>query len=310
MEVHINGKSIKRFSHEGKLFIEGHHDSEYAIRVQNNTNRRVLAILSVDGVNVVNGTEAKEASTGYVIAAYGAITVKGFRESNDHIGTFKFSTKEKSYTKTTATGSMQDCGVIGCMIVEEKVKPISIPTMLDWEWRPSQTVFKTITPYIGDSITSTGNGLMGVFYNTCGPDNGEKIRGCVPDMQSYSSSLTLGDRIGSKSVQSANLMGSVTPSSKKVMMSSGANINNVDTSSHVPGDAKDFDLGTAWGQRVLDKVEYVDFERGDIAETIVIYYASRDVLLSQGVSLVVKKAISFPNAFPAQYCKAPPGYNG
>ena len=209
LSVLINGKTITRHSHEGKLFIEGHHGSEYTIRVQNNTSRRVLAILSVDGINVVNGTEAKEASTGYVIAAYGAINVKGFRESNDHVGTFKFSTKEKSYTNTTATGSMQDCGVIGCMIVEEKVKPYVPPVQhyhyhdWDWTWRPDTTLYKTSTPRFDDS-------LIGIFYNTCGPDTGEKIRGCVPDMQSYSASLGGMQDRGSKSVQSANFMRSVT----------------------------------------------------------------------------------------------------
>jgi hypothetical protein len=289
MEVHVNGKAIKRFSHEGKLFIEGHHGSEYAIRVQNNTSRRVLAILSVDGINVINGTEAKEASTGYVIAAYGAITVKGFRESNDHVGTFKFSTREKSYTKTTATGSMQDCGVIGCMIVEEKIKPYIVPPipMWDLEWRPKETCYKfgSIVPYIGD--------LTQNMCYTCCSNTGENMQSSV----TYSANT-----IGHK--------GSSGVADRASVRAPGVSTKAIDSTMRSCAEPKDFDLGTSWGQRVLDKVEYVDFERGEIAETIVIFYATKEVLLSRGVPLVVKKAISYPNAFPGQFCHPPTNYQG
>ena len=44
--------------HRGRQYVVGQPGNEYAIRIRNTTGGRVLAVVSVDGVNVVTGETA------------------------------------------------------------------------------------------------------------------------------------------------------------------------------------------------------------------------------------------------------------
>ena len=54
----------------------------YRVRITNPTARRVEAVVSVDGLDAIDGKTASfDDKRGYVIAPYGEVTIEGFRTS-------------------------------------------------------------------------------------------------------------------------------------------------------------------------------------------------------------------------------------
>lgn len=73
--------------------------------------------------------------------------------------------------------------------------------------------------------------------------------------------------------------------------------------------AANFDMGTEFGRREESKVEHVEFERGSLAHTGDIYYASRDSLIDMGI--VLSNNPKLPKSFSDNdYCKPPKNWNG
>jgi hypothetical protein len=120
VQVLVNGRPVREYSHEGNTYIEGREGTEYVIKVKNNGWYRVLAVPAIDGINVITGKIATPDDTGYIINAYSSIDIKGFRKDVDTVGSFKFSAKGQSYA--AAKGIEYNAGVIGVIIFTEKYK--------------------------------------------------------------------------------------------------------------------------------------------------------------------------------------------
>jgi len=116
--VLVNGKPIREYSHDGKIFIEGRPNSTYSIKIKNNTHKGALAIISVDGINVISGDIATEQGAGYVVDKRSSTVIKGFRQDMNSVGAFKFCKSGSSYCNEV--GMKGNNGVIGVVIVEEK----------------------------------------------------------------------------------------------------------------------------------------------------------------------------------------------
>jgi hypothetical protein len=70
-------------------------------------------------------------------------------------------------------------------------------------------------------------------------------------------------------------------------------------------------MGTKWGEAKESKVIEVEFEKGLIALTTNIYYASRQSLIEMGVPLGNEKQVSFPEPFKdGKYAEPPKGWQG
>jgi len=119
--VLVNGKPVREYPHDGRIFVEGRPNSTYSIKLKNNSYKRVLAIVSVDGINVISGEPAEDEGPGYVIDARSSSTIKGFRQDLETVGEFKFCKSGKSYCNSA--GKPGNNGVIGVMMVEEAPKP-------------------------------------------------------------------------------------------------------------------------------------------------------------------------------------------
>jgi hypothetical protein len=70
----------------------------------------------------LTGEIATPESSGYILEPYTSLEIKGFRESLDTVGRFKFVDSHKSYAGNQGKGGNE--GVIGIRIFEEKAKPI------------------------------------------------------------------------------------------------------------------------------------------------------------------------------------------
>jgi hypothetical protein len=113
-------EALHTYRHRGKQYVVGTPGNEYAVRVRNCTGQRVLAVVSVDGVNVVTGETAAPDQAGYVIEPYGYVNIQGWRKDLDRTAAFYFSDPADSYA--TRTGRPDNLGVIGVALFREKMR--------------------------------------------------------------------------------------------------------------------------------------------------------------------------------------------
>ena len=112
--IRVNDKPIKIYQDsEGKKWIEARKNTKFAIEVKNNSACKILAVISVDGLNIINGERAEiKPKNGYTIAPYSNIIVSGWRISMDEVKEFIFTDKGESYV-SKLTGDSKNTGVIG-----------------------------------------------------------------------------------------------------------------------------------------------------------------------------------------------------
>lgn len=122
-----SGEMLPLHEHEGRYYVAGEPGHEYELVLRNRSGGRLLAVTSVDGVNVISGQTAAPGQTGYVLPAYGTVTVDGWRKSLDEVATFFFTKHANSYA--ARTGRPFDVGVIGVALFREKAP------CCDYGWR-------------------------------------------------------------------------------------------------------------------------------------------------------------------------------
>lgn len=105
--------------------IPGH---RYSVRMTNTTGQRVLVVLSVDGVNAVNGQTAHPSQAGYVLGPWESAEITGWRKSLDDVAQFVFTDIGDSYA--ARTGRPDNVGVIGVAVFRESTprpRPLPLP---------------------------------------------------------------------------------------------------------------------------------------------------------------------------------------
>ena len=111
------GEALSVYRHHGRRYVVGDPGNEYAIRIRNCSDRRVLAVVSVDGVNAVTGDSASPAQSGYVLEPGGYVNIQGWRKDLNRTAAFYFSDPRDSYA--ARTGRPNDLGVIGVALFRE-----------------------------------------------------------------------------------------------------------------------------------------------------------------------------------------------
>lgn len=117
------GRVLPIYRHEGELWVAGRPGANYAVRIRNLQDRRIMGVISVDGINAINGKRASaRAENGYVLDAGDSYDVTGWRKSNDNVAAFYFSQSDMSYA--SRTGRPQGVGVIGVALFREKLPEV------------------------------------------------------------------------------------------------------------------------------------------------------------------------------------------
>ena len=114
-----SGATLPVHYHQGEYWVAGRPGARYAIAVRNKMGERVLAVTSVDGVNVLNGETAAWGQTGYVFGSYQQYQITGWRKSNSEVAAFEFSAASDSYAERT--GRPGHVGVIGVALFRESL---------------------------------------------------------------------------------------------------------------------------------------------------------------------------------------------
>ncbi|KLN57797.1 hypothetical protein [Variovorax paradoxus] len=119
-----SGRELPIYRHRGEYWVAGRPGARYAIRARNAMGERIMAVMSVDGVNIVTGETAGVLQNGYVFSGGERSDITGWRKSDSQIAAFEFTSIGNSYA--SRTGRPDDVGVIGVAMFRERV-PVPPP---------------------------------------------------------------------------------------------------------------------------------------------------------------------------------------
>ena len=113
------GRFLSGFAAGGKSYVVGEAGRRYIIVVHNNTDNRLEIVLSVDGLDVLDGKAASFNKRGYLVDPRADVEIDGFRQSVDTVAAFRFGSVRGSYA-SQKTGDARNVGVIGVAIFNER----------------------------------------------------------------------------------------------------------------------------------------------------------------------------------------------
>lgn len=342
MQISIiqGGRVLRTINHEGQTYVEAPTSGEYKLRVHNNSHRRRLAIVSVDGVNVVNGEDASFEGGGYVLDPWQMIDIPGFRRDDGTVAAFKFTEQGGSYAAKMGKGT-KNVGVVGLAVFDEKVvrKVVPPPVVIhehhhhyddllrrgvtpDWTLRGGSTTGDPLPNKIGETICNTAD--VGTEYGSSLTE--EQL------LEEERTGIPFGDAPMPCAAGAAGAAGAVddidyepemTPIGEQPI---GARLDAFKSGDYQPRggvtrrrritkSAVTRDVGTGYGRQVRFNTMETTFTRATDAPVLVLSlrYATRARLESWGVPVEKPNvgpmaANPFPAASPS--VPAPPGWRG
>lgn len=112
------GAALPTYYHQGEYWVAGTPGARYAIQVRNCDAGRVLAVTSVDGINVITGKNADVRQGGYVFDPGEEYRIAGWRKNHSEVAAFTFTASPDSYAERT--GRPANVGVIGVALFRER----------------------------------------------------------------------------------------------------------------------------------------------------------------------------------------------
>lgn len=133
--IRENGETLPTYALKDRFYVQGNANERYIIRITNPTPNRVEAVVSVDGLDVVDGENGDLRKRGYVVPPYGETRIEGFRTSQADVATFRFSAVSDSYAGKK--GKARNVGVIAVALFEEEAaQQIITPEIVTPNYRP------------------------------------------------------------------------------------------------------------------------------------------------------------------------------
>jgi len=277
LEVRVHGRAVKEYRHGEEIWIEGRKGTEFVLRLENRSGKRVLAVPTIDGLSVMDGKEASFDSNGYVLNPWQHLDIPGWRLDNDKVASFRFNKTGKSYA--SQSGTPGNIGIIGCAFFEE-IQPV-----IDYS-----KILRTCV--LGEK------GMPGIKVHKLTGDGSH-----TDWMPSSFFSTTKGtpanhsDGVASETNCCANPGQSPGVQEECYVMS------------HVAPS-----LGTEFGSEMGHRVVGTTFNRPEKPNVeMTVRYGDRDELRQRGIDFDQRPVVAHkPSAFPKEEtgCKPPPGWPG
>ncbi len=102
-----------------RWFVVGEEGRRYFIVVRNKADLRLEVVLSVDGLDVLDGRRASLHKRGYIMTPRSQLIVEGFRQTTEAVAAFRFSLVRESYANEKHHDT-RNVGVIGVAIFNER----------------------------------------------------------------------------------------------------------------------------------------------------------------------------------------------
>ena len=260
------GERLQPYRHGGKLYVAGTPGDRYGIELRSRQGERVLAVLSVDGVNVLTGQTAGTLQSGYVIDGWQSYAINGWRKSMDDVAQFVFTALPNSYA--ARTGRPANVGVIGVAVYREKAAPPQVIAMAPYAPAPE--------PWRGEA-------------RPLAKDEAARDSFDGPARKSASAPSAQGGTGGSDAGNG----------SAGMLAERRADQPEARAALRAESELKSLKLGTGHGEREYSPTRHTEFVRNSDApdEIITIYYDSRANLLARGI--IPAPRLADPAPFPA-----------
>jgi hypothetical protein len=102
-----------------KSYAVGEAGQRYSIVLRNLTASRIECVVSVDGLDVLDGQPAAFSKRGYLVDPHGELEIDGFRQSTETVAAFRFGSVRGSYANQKH-GETRNVGVIGVALFHER----------------------------------------------------------------------------------------------------------------------------------------------------------------------------------------------
>ena len=121
VEWGVKGSSgwVKNYRSGGRRLVVGKNGQRYSLMVKNKAKSRLEMVLSVDGLDVMDGKPGSTKKRGYIVEPGKTLEVKGWRTSQATVASFRFSSVGGSYANLK-NGDTRNVGVIGLAVYTEK----------------------------------------------------------------------------------------------------------------------------------------------------------------------------------------------
>jgi hypothetical protein len=114
-----DGRFLTGFTAGGNNYVTGMSGDRYTIFVRNHSPGRIEAVLSVDGLDVIDGKDASFGKRGYLLDPFGDLEIEGWRTSTTEVAAFRFGSVRESYANRK-NGDTRNVGVIGVALFHER----------------------------------------------------------------------------------------------------------------------------------------------------------------------------------------------
>lgn len=126
--VDRSGSPLRAARVDGHVVAVGSDGDRYMVRVSNHSPVRIEAVATVDGLDVIDGSDGDMNKRGYVVAPYDTLDIEGFRESQGSVRAFRFGHVSDSYA--ARRGKDRNVGVVGVAVFRERGS--------DFRWSPEE----------------------------------------------------------------------------------------------------------------------------------------------------------------------------
>jgi hypothetical protein len=113
-----SGNPLEALRVSDRTLVVGQAGQRYSIVLTNHTGHRFESVVTVDGLDVVNGKAGSLDNRGYVLSPFATVEIEGFRQSTNAVAAFRFASVGESYA--AQMGQPRNVGVIGVALFSER----------------------------------------------------------------------------------------------------------------------------------------------------------------------------------------------
>jgi hypothetical protein len=125
VSVEVEGSDVPLYpapDGSGRFYLEAREGARYAVRIANRTHERLGVVLTVDGLNAISGGLDRGVGRMYVLNAWEAASIKGWRTSLDDVRRFTFVDERASYAARSGKANSK-MGWIEVAVYRERPRP-------------------------------------------------------------------------------------------------------------------------------------------------------------------------------------------
>ncbi len=295
------GQILPVHFHRGEYWVAGQPGGKYAIQIRNSRGPRLLAVTSVDGLNVLSGETADFGQSGYVFESGQRYGIEGWRKSDSEVAAFVFTASGDSYAERV--GKPRDMGVIGVALFRERppVALYSPPVISQLQEAPAPS-HAPQTANLADKFLGSASG------------EAQTPPKPTPAPASTPAPAAVRAAPAAPSAAPAPMAKPTDPGmpSEAIASKAAPGMDRERSASVLPSPLPGSKLGTAHGERETSVVSRTQFVRNSPQpdEIVRIRYDSHANLIALGI-LPNPRVQPAPNAFPgatASYVPDPPAW--